>query len=96
MCWDVSVGIVGYPSTGCPGKKDTTEIKSHSLTHVPILFPIHVLIVQDLAKLMSTVMRRWKVVCLPSEMVNMTISHLQAVLVLELIRRKAAHIEYLL
>ena len=82
--------------TGCPEKKDTTEIKSHSLTHVPILFQIHVLIVQDLAKLMSTVMRRWKVVWLPSEMVNMTISHLQTVLVLELIRRKAAHIEYLL
>ncbi|KAF0301534.1 hypothetical protein FJT64_026224 [Amphibalanus amphitrite] len=35
-------------------------------------------------------------VCLPYEMVNMTISHLQTVLVLELIRRKAAHIEYLL
>ena len=63
---------------------------------MPILFQIHVLIVQDLAKLMSTVMRRWKVVCLPSEMVNMTISQLQTVLVLELIRRKAAHIEYLL
>ncbi|KAF0287122.1 hypothetical protein FJT64_014427 [Amphibalanus amphitrite] len=39
---------------------------------------------------MGYVMRRWKVVCLPSEMVNMTISHLQTVLVLELIRRKAA------
>ena len=63
---------------------------------MPISFKLHVLIVQDVAKLMRTVIRRWKVVCLPSEMVNMTISHLQTVLVLELIRRKAAHIEYLL
>ena len=63
---------------------------------MPIYFQLHVLIVQDVAKLMRTVIPRWKVVCLPSEMVNMTISHLQTVLVLELIRRKAAHIEYLL